>query len=60
MSLLVDLSSNGKLQKGQVQKGHKACGIQCFLVFHFIKNIICAKGYYDNKVQCIKFSTIAC
>lgn len=46
-----DLSTNGKLQKGQVQKGHKACGIRLFVDFNFINNTKYVKGHYDKKLQ---------
>lgn len=38
LSYWFDLSTNGKLQKEQVQKGHEARGIQLFLASQFIKN----------------------
>lgn len=51
MSFLVWFIYKWKTSKRQLQKGHKACGIQLFLAFQFIKNIEYFVGYYDNKLQ---------
>lgn len=39
-----------KPQKGQLQKGHKAFGIQLFLAFQLMKNTEDMAGHFDTTI----------
>lgn len=50
-----------KLQKGELQKGHRAFGIQLFQAFQLIRNTDDVEGHQNNQLQRqIKSNTIAC